>query len=372
MALRQLQQRRWDLARRGAQVVLIGIVVGAALGWLQGADLRGYGVSILYSQCIGLISWLCIDPGRFLVYPHLQGGWPEGWRGPAQMIAGCSIGFAGGLSLADALAGHDHWAQLQTRPRAFFSTLAMSALLGAAVSMFYYLRGKQARQSAQLAQAERDATLARLTLLQSQLEPHMLFNTLANLRALISLDPARAQAMLDRLVAFLRATLLASRSASHPLAQEFERLADYLALMAVRMGPRLRVECHLPPELAALPVPPLLLQPLVENAILHGLEPQVQGGLLRLSATRHGSDLWLEVYDSGKGLQASGQAGSGFGLSQVRERLATLYGAQATLDLQNMPAGGTLARINLPFAAMAAPLLAAVIPMSNNGCPSKP
>src|SRR5690606_22156517 len=126
-------------------------------------------------------------------------------------------------------------------------------------------------------EAQRQASEARLRLLESQLEPHMLFNTLANLRALIGSDPPRAVEMLDRLNAFLRATLAASRSAAgaqrHTLRDEFARLDDYLALMAVRMGPRLRVVLSLPEPLADCPVPALLLQPLVENAIRHGLEP---------------------------------------------------------------------------------------------------
>ena len=116
----------------------------------------------------------------------------------------------------------------------------------------------------------------------------MLFNTLANLRALIGVDPPAAQHMLDRLNAYLRATLNASRATQHPLSAEFARLADYLELMALRMGPRLQVTLDLPDALADVPVPPLLLQPLVENAIQHGLEPRVQGGALTVRAWRQG------------------------------------------------------------------------------------
>src|SRR5690606_21211369 len=140
---------------------------------------------------------------------------------------------------------------------------------------------------------------ARLKLLEAQLEPHMLFNTLANLRALIAVDPQRAQEMLDHMIAYLRATLDASRATSHPLAAEFERLRDYLALMAIRMGPRLAFQLELPPALAAQPVPTLLLQPLVENSIRHGLEPQVQGGRIKVTARQEGEALVLEVLDTG-------------------------------------------------------------------------
>jgi sensor histidine kinase YesM len=212
--------------------------------------------------------------------------------------------------------------------------------------------------------AQRQAAETQLRLLQSQLEPHMLFNTLANLRVLVGVDPARAQAMLDHLIAYLRATLGASRTAAHPLATEFERVDDYLALMAVRMGPRLQVLLDLPEDLRALSVPPMLLQPLVENAIKHGLEPKVQGGRIEVRARREGTTLRLTVRDTGVGLQEAaspplapsapaahpGSNTGGFGMSQVRERLATLYGGQASATLA--PAtdadGGAVVTLLLP------------------------
>jgi LytS/YehU family sensor histidine kinase len=156
--------------------------------------------------------------------------------------------------------------------------------------------------------------------------------------------------MLDRLIAFLRATLEASRAGAHPLAAEFARLADYLAQIQVRMGPRVTARFDLPEALAALPVPPLLLQPLVENAIRHGLEPKLEGGLVEVSARRDGARLLLEVRDSGVGLGAAAVEGTRFGLAQVRERLAALYGDAARLELVPAAGGGTCARIELPIA----------------------
>jgi LytS/YehU family sensor histidine kinase len=174
----------------------------------------------------------------------------------------------------------------------------------------------------------------------------MLFNTLANLRALIGTDPARATGMLDRLVDFLRATLSATRQTMHPLSAEFARLQDYLELMAVRMGPRLQYTLDLPATLADLPVPSLLLQPLVENAIHHGLEPQVAGGSIRVSARRTAQQVVLEVLDNGVGLPQAGTApaGSGFGLTQVRQQLAAAYGEQFAIEVVAHSAGGTCAR----------------------------
>ena len=140
-----------------------------------------------------------------------------------------------------------------------------------------------------MTEAGHQAAEARLRLLEAQLEPHMLFNTLANLRALIGVDPQRAQTMLDHMIAYLRATLRASRADAdrpHTLQDEFARLQDYLELMAIRMGPRLQFALELPEALATQPVPPLLLQPLVENSIQHGLEPKVEGGRITVRASQ--------------------------------------------------------------------------------------
>lgn len=185
----------------------------------------------------------------------------------------------------------------------------------------------------------------------------MLFNTLANLRVLIGLDPQRAQAMLDHLIAFLRTTLQASQHATQPLAVEFQHLADYLALMAVRMGPRLSVQLDLPEALRTTPVPPLLLQPLVENSIQHGLEPKVEGGRIEVRARREGQTLVLTVRDTGVGRSAAAaqprDTPGGFGLNSAHERLRTLHGDAASLALDDAhdAEGGTVATIRLPLAS---------------------
>ena len=149
---------------------------------------------------------------------------------------------------------------------------------------------------------------------------------------------------LHRAFGYLRATLQASRSTCHSLADEFDRLSDYLALMAVRMGPRLVFTLDLPLELAAQQVPTLLLQPLVENAIKHGLEPKIEGGSIAVSARREGKTIVLDVIDSGVGLKD----GAGFGLTHVRERLQATYGGQAAIYLGAGYANSTWASITFP------------------------
>jgi hypothetical protein len=336
--------------RHLALLLLFNSAIAVVLAWPTGKPLAE---QMAYAQAIGLSIWLFIDVGRLFLRPDPRTGWPHGRRGVALVAFGIVAGYALGTTLGDAYAGRSTWSLWQADPRRLAGYVAVGLVFGTLGSLFFYGRGRLDFHRAQQAALERDATLARLALLQSQLEPHMLFNTLANLRVLIELDPPRAQAMLDRLIAFLRATLTGSRAQAHPLSAEFERLADYLALMGMRMGERLSVRLALPDELRALPVPPLLLQPLVENAIRHGLEPQVGAGRLEVRAQREGEALLLSVRDTGVGLDGAtpATAGTGFGLQQVRERLHTLFGERAGLKVQ--PAaddeGGTLALIHLPW-----------------------
>ena len=198
---------------------------------------------------------------------------------------------------------------------------------------------------------ERTALQAQLRLLQAQIEPHMLFNTLANLQGLIALDPVRASDMLDQLIQYLRATLGASRNERTTLAQEFAAMEAYLALMKVRMGERLSYHLSLPPELRSARVPPMLLQPLVENAIVHGLEPTIVGGEVRISATAGRGVLEISVRDSGIGLAGAASRDGGIGVATTRERLQVLYGEPAAVILEAAQPQGTLARLIFPLEA---------------------
>jgi sensor histidine kinase YesM len=145
----------------------------------------------------------------------------------------------------------------------------------------------------------------------------------------------------------LRATLGSSRTTMQPLKTEFARLRDYLELMSIRMGKRLNFTLDLLPDLADVPVPALLLQPLVENAIRHGLEPKVEGGHIAVQAHLSGHMLVLDVKDTGVGMSPEGST-PGFGLAQVRERLSTLYGPQGTIEFVADSAYPTWARVTFP------------------------
>jgi signal transduction histidine kinase len=359
-------------ARAGRTALFMALLCASIALLLNAFDLRGLGIKLVYSYAIGISCWM-LNEGTVLLQsaasdawrrrrgqPVAPAGFESGWRGkiPAMVVCVLAGPFIG-IEIGDALTGKVSPSLLRWDASNSRVTLIITVLASAVTMTVLSSMERLARARAQAEAAQRLASETQLRLLQSQLEPHMLFNTLANLRVLIGLDPARAQAMLDHLIAFLRATLQASRSGEHPLAQEFDRVADYLALMAVRMGPRLQVQLLLPEALRSLPVPPLLLQPLVENSIQHGLEPQIEGGLIEVSASRDGDTLVLSVRDSGVGMAAAARAAAadtlrppgGFGLAGARERLATLYGTRASLVLQDAPDGaaGTLVTVRLPI-----------------------
>jgi len=320
--------------------------------WNSGSKGPSLDVAFVYTYAICTSIWLLTDVLRFPLRGWLKSPaphyWPESWRAALWLVFGIALGYAIGTGIGDAYAGHSTWELFHLDPKRFMAIMVSSAGISAGFLGYFYLRGKAES-------LQRQASEAQLKLLESQLEPHMLFNTLANLRALIGTDPERATAMLDRLNDYLRATLQASRSdaqaSPHTLADEFTRLNDYLAIMAVRMGPRMVYALDLPEELAAHPLPALLLQPLVENSIRHGLEPSVGGGEIRIKARREGGVLTLTVHDNGAGCGPG--AATGFGLRQVRERLATAYGTRGRLDFSSQPGQGTTAKLYLPSADIA-------------------
>lgn len=201
------------------------------------------------------------------------------------------------------------------------------------------------------AEAQRREAELRLSVLAAQVEPHFLFNTLAGVRSAIATDPGRASDMVDRLVAYLRAAIPRLRSdggAEATLAQQAEIVRAYWALMQSRM-PRLQFDLHVPPELAALPFPPLMLISLAENAIKHGVEPKIGPARVALTAARDAQGrLAVTVADDGVGFGGA-TAGSGLGLANLRERLQQLWQGRAELTLKARPEGGVAATIAVPL-----------------------
>jgi signal transduction histidine kinase len=206
-----------------------------------------------------------------------------------------------------------------------------------------------ARQQEQVAEAARLLAEAKLRTLQAQIEPHFLYNTLANVVSLIGPDPARARHMLERLIDFLRASLAASRAGHATLGSEIDLSCAYLDLLGVRMGARLRWRVDVDAACRDAVIPPMLIQPLVENAVMHGIEPKVEGGTIVVRARRLDTGLCVEVTDDGVGLvPAAPRPGGGVGLSNLRERLRSLHGNDAQVQLLENQDGGVTSRLLLP------------------------
>ena len=208
-------------------------------------------------------------------------------------------------------------------------------------------------EEAEISNVNRQVTEARLQALQAQVEPHFLYNTLANVQALTEVDPPAANQMVGHLIQYLRASLPKMRENSSTVGQEVERVRAYLNILKMRMGARLDFGIDVPDDLMTAPFPPMMLPSLVENAIKHGLEPQREGGRIDVIVTRiftaDGDRVRLQVKDTGRGLSdAPIQAGGGVGLTNLRERLTALYGEQAKFMIESNDPKGVVATIELP------------------------
>ena len=242
------------------------------------------------------------------------------------------------------------------------------ALLVAGRATLRHLRQERRALAAQLAAAQAQATLAEreralaqaeTALLRAQVEPHFLWNTLAHVQYLATSKPHDAAAMTGHLIRYLRAAVPAGTNGGGTIGSEIDSVRAYLEVMKIRMGSRLDTICELAPELLDVPLAPLLLHTLVENAIKHGIEPKAGPVRLSVTACRDPAApemVLLEVCDTGVGLQAApATRGGGLGLRSVRDRLALQYGGRARLSVAGRPGGGVLARIVLPLAPPAAP-----------------
>jgi sensor histidine kinase YesM len=233
------------------------------------------------------------------------------------------------------------------------ASLPFGLFFGLIILWVFYSRAKVTRAEAERLKLELSAetnakqlSQAQLNLLQAQIEPHFLFNTLATVHSLIEETPKQASSMLERVNDYLRAALDHSRSNACLLSDETDLLRAYLDIMRMRMGGRLHFDIIVDKSAAKLSFPPMLLQPLVENAIKHGLEPKVEGGTLQISGMVKDKKLCLDVIDSGVGFENF--KGEGVGLSNVRERLQNLYGDKAVFHISALGHRGVMSSIQIP------------------------
>lgn len=355
--------RRWLFGRFWFSVVAVGLYgVLTALGalisgisWQASLSAAAYfilGVMLMLTVGPALATWV-----RHRAFPPKREAW--------YVIVAVIVGFIAAV-VADAwsssrimtamgekdvpaaerrISGADEAALTLARLGGIFLYFAFG---GGLASLAYFSERRRLRaRSAHLALRESDM---RLAVLQAQVEPHFLFNTLAAIRPLIRQDAAQAESAIDALATHLRATIPQMRESSRALkctlGQQLDICTSYLTLMQVRMGDRLHHEIVVPQELLTLEFPPLMLLSLVENAIKHGLEPKPGPGQLNIRATATGSELKLSVTDDGIGLKDGLTAG--LGLANIREQLALRYDGKASLMVATRPEGGTVAEIVIP------------------------
>jgi signal transduction histidine kinase len=303
---------------------------------------------------LGLFGILLLAPAvasAALLGAHALAPFSRGWGWTWAVLCGA-------LALAGALAQPLYGGWMAGVERAGLNPLqVLACTLGfGALALALPLRYAQSQAGAlRLAALEQAALSAQLKALQAQVEPHFLYNTLANTRYLARHDPDKAVQMLDHLIAYLRSALPDMRNASSSLGREFELAEHYLALMAIRFGARLSVRLDCPAALRDADLPPLMLMSLVENAVQHGVEPQPGPVCVSVAASAVGGQLRVLVRDDGAGMPAN-VLGSGVGLRNLRQRLAALFGAAAAFELRIGAGGATEAELRLPlrFAAPAA------------------
>lgn len=332
-----------ELAREAALVAIGNSLIALFLTTITEYD---FATNFVYSQCIGLSIFVAMR-SLCLIRRSTKPGLAEAATGiPLGGVVGFALGtWANGMSLAMVLGGH---------PRALIMSAASALLFGGVAAYFFYARTRLVEAEAEaraekLRRLEQEALAAQteLRLLQAQIEPHFLFNTLSNIVSLVDADAAAAKTMLLDLTALLRTALARTRRPAVALSEELDLLRAYLGIMAIRMGPRLQWRIEADADTLDAQLPPLLVQPLVENAIRHGLEPRPDGGVLTIRCHRAGDNIEVAVEDSGRGFTDA--QGGGIGLANVRERLRACSGESAALGLEANPAGGVTARLTLPY-----------------------
>ena len=305
-------------------------------------SMGNFWLNFVYSQCIGFSILIFSN----LILPSMK----PGVRRLAVMSLTLPVSVAMGLTLAFYLTGVGSW-----RATYAWQSVMIGLFFGVIGSIAYFLSERIHILDAEVKQRrlneverEKREVEAHLRLLQAQIEPHFLFNTLANVSSLIEVDAVQARRLLERLNDWLRVALARTRSESATLGDELTLLENYLQILQMRFGTRLRWQIEAAEATRAIKFPPMLLQPLVENAIRHGIEPKLGGGQLKISATIELGVMRLRVDDDGAGF-GDKTGGSGAGLENIRARLMVLYGSAAKLALQTNETGGVSSILEIPI-----------------------
>jgi signal transduction histidine kinase len=285
----------------------------------------------------------------FVLFRDLLGRWLHPYLASIPLTA---LGLCFGLIVGATATFGDPWVFFTSG----YETLVLGVFFGVVGFAIFSTRGRLNAVEAELAHAEAERERqekllmqTELRLLQAQIEPHFLFNTLSNIAGLIHKQPDAAESTLLNLTTLLRATLKRTRQAETSLGEEIEIARAYLEIQAIRMQGRLQYEIHCDASSLALPLQPLLVQPLVENAIKHGIDPCETGGTITIDIKHQGDMLTITVTDTGCGVDSPHDtAGTGTGLKNVRERLQGLYGDSAQLLLTDNEPRGMIATLHIP------------------------
>jgi hypothetical protein len=283
---------------------------------------------------------------------------PGTWQRWTLQLVGVALAVPVAVGIAYALtsAGYpDSFSSSPGRRRGYGIVVAFALLTAPWVAMVALLRqvSGEARHRAlafalERSQLERQALDARMRVLQAQVEPHFLFNTLANVRELVASGSPQASAVLSSLIAYLRAAVPRLHGPSATLGEEFELVRAYLEVMQMRMPDRLQFVLQADPDAAALPFPSMALLTLVENAVRHGIDPAEAGGRIEVRAMVEDANVRVQVLDTGVGLRPAGTGGTGTGLANLRERMRLVFGDGASLRLSPLSPHGAVAELRFP------------------------
>lgn len=358
--------------RRSLFFVPAAVVTGSALGSWHGASMGTPDEGLDLSVRAVLACLLTVLLGPALAVLARGRGLPKTAE-RAGVVAAVAVGLILGLEalrLVSAyhdtlMQGHGFMQMARSRPAraltglfsAFFNQgprwVVLFVACGGGALVAYF--GEERRLAWRDLQVEKDVVDTRLAVLQAQVEPHFLFNTLASVRSLVRTDPERAAQTIDALSDYLRTTLpkfrAESGTLSSTLGEQIDRCTSYLTLMNVRMDGRMTIAVDVAPALRELPFPPLVLISLVENAVRHGLEPKAGRGEVAIRAQLRRDGLEVAVEDDGAGLSSEAVGAPGVGLANVRSQLQNRYGAAAALEVVSRPQGGVRAVIRTPVGA---------------------
>jgi sensor histidine kinase YesM len=315
----------------------------AAVLWID--DARPFWQPLLTVQLYGFAIAYCVNAASPWEKPRPI------WR----LVLAVAVGTLIGVTLTILVKGYSVDYVIE-RSKFFGWNIFAGFVNGLFVSLFFYLKHRETQAAAALHKAEaerhllsRQAVEAQLKLMQAQVEPHFLFNTLASVHYLTETDPKEANRLLGYLIDYLRAALPQLRASSTTLGKEVKLAEAYLQILRTRLGPRLDFTIDVPAALATHAIPPNLLISLVENAVKHGIEPTESGGTVAVRAGVEGDALVVVVEDTGRGLTSATRLGDGVGLSNVRERLSALYGPKGSFRLEPGAHRGTRATLTIPL-----------------------